>query len=232
MDVQIAVRMDAGCHLVEDHAHGIQIRGRRGRLQEQDFGCDVGGSPDHRLRIQGVLPRRRVARRDPSGEPEIQNPQRAIARDAKIAGFEVPVNDAGGMRRREALRELQAEAQGFGLGQRAVVEDPVQRVSLHELHHDAIRIRCGDEVVNDHDGPVIQSRERERLPSHVVGFRQPLERVGRQELERHVPSQDSVPRAIDGPLPPAVHSFADLVAADRDADHGIVPRRGHDRAPR
>ena len=106
------------------------------------------------------------------------------------------MHDADGVRRREAVRDLDGVVDGFARGKRAAVQRLAQRLAVEELGHDVRRAVGVADVVDGKDVRVIQRRCGACFlleASHGVG---PRERGRREYLDRDGPVESNVRRTV------------------------------------
>ena len=86
-----------------------------------------------------------------AGQPEVDHAHLAVVRDHDVVGFEVAVDHAALVRRRQAARRRQEDAQD--LPHRALLSlQPVgQRVPLDQLHRDEHAVGERAHVIDHHD---------------------------------------------------------------------------------
>ncbi len=154
------------------------------------------------------------------GDAEVgQQDSAVVLGEQDVAGLDVAVQDAGGVRGAQGPQHPQADARGLGRLDAAALLDRVgQRVALDKFHHDPGPAVVLQHVVHGDDGGVVDARRGARLGA---GAReQPVQVAlgdverGGQFLDRHGPVQDLVMRT-----PYTAHT----AAADRVGEP-IAPR--------
>ena len=131
------------------------------------------------------------------------------------------MDDAGVVRGLEAFGDLPADVERVANGERAMAQALGERLPWNELHHEEAlavvlleTVQRGDPRVverGEHAGLTLESPQSLGVSGHLVG----------QELERDVPPERLVARAIDLAHAARAQQLEDLVAANRPAD----PRR-------
>ena len=77
--------------------------------------------------------RRRVEQRR---EAEVEDLHAAVAREEDVLGLEIAMDDAAGVRRRQAARDLQRDVERRVDGKRAGAEPRAQRLALEAFRHE------------------------------------------------------------------------------------------------
>ena len=138
-----------------------------------------------------------------------------VSRDEEILGLQVAMDDALAVRRGETPRNLERVVDSLLLRDRTGVELSAQRLSLEKLHH-RVRDPClRAEVEDGQDVRMGKRRDRFRLALEAS------QRVGiggdglREDLDRDVPVQLVIPRAVDLPHATSADRREDLVSAER-----------------
>ena len=191
---------------------GRHVVRRAGTIGDQGRrGANLGGAADARER---------------TGQSEVHDLHRPVGGDEDVAGLEVAVEDALGVRVADRRRDLDAEPAHLLERQRAVAEPVQQRLPLDVLHDETGPVLVVDDVVDLRDVRVIEQRDGaglalqedaipgafdQRVAEHLDGDVAIQARIAREEHFRH---------AASAQLPD------DLVAADLCAE-GEVDRR-HD----
>ena len=147
-------------------------------------------------------------------QAEVEDLQVAVSGDEEILGLQVTMDDPLAVRRGETPGNLQRVVHSLLLGDRTGVELPAQRVPLEKLHHgvgDAVLV---PEIVNRQDVWMRQRSDRFRLALEA-GQGVGISCNGlREDLDRHVPIQLAIPRAVDLPHPACAQSRDDLKGAE------------------
>ena len=157
--------MTAGGHLAQDHAQRELVRSKidacalgllwthvRHSAEEETVGR-LGQPRD----LRGL----RVVTATHLGESEVQNLDAAVRREHHVFGLEIPMDDAGVVRGREPLGNLETD-----------IEEPLQRYtspshfvsqrrSVDELRHEIRRVLLDADVVNNEDVGVVQTACRD-----------------------------------------------------------------------
>ena len=123
-------RQLAGEHLIEDHAHGVDVGAAVAALALHLLRSDVIGRAQHGGEV-GVseAPRGRV-----TGNAEIDELDVVVFVDHDVFRLEVAVDDAIGMDVVERLEHFDGDADGAVLRHTAFVEDLAQQPALAPLH--------------------------------------------------------------------------------------------------
>ncbi len=164
----------------------------------------------------------RSARLHAAREPEVEDLDRAVGAKLDVRRLQVAMHDAGAMRRLQGRGDLARHRQRFVDRQRARGEPFGERLSFDQLQDQELRAVLILEPVDRGDVWVVERREHPRL---ALEPRQPvavLEEEVRQGLDRDVPVQVSVPRAIDLAHAAPAERGDDLVRADAGSG-----REGH-----
>ena len=109
------------------------------------------------------------------------------------------MHDAGGVRLREAVRELAGEIEEALRGQRASVQNPPQRGAFGELHHDVAPALALADVVNMDDVGVGECRSGAGLlleAAYPLGVGREL---GSEHFDRDLAAELEIARAEDLP---------------------------------
>ena len=223
---------------VAEHRRRVKRVSAAGVSVQQDAEREHVGACVDRSSVD--LLRRHVGRRAHDGAWNgCERPRRAIrlfdARQAEIEDLqppgggahdvfrlEIPVDDAGGMRRRERFCEFQCRARDIGGGRSCARLDLVaQRAAVDELRGDVERAVDFLERVHGADTWMRQPRGRARFPSQPLALPWIAEQMGSQDFQRHLAAQPRVRREID-----ATHAATSELANDRvTADRGSRRQR-------
>lgn len=108
------------------------------------------------------------------GQPEIHNLDLVVTRNQNVFRLQIAVDDAGGMRASDRIRNLQAVSHHLAKRKTVGGNDLRQRLAFNVFHHDEITVRLRQEIVDGNDVGVIQSGSRlrftlEPLPQNVLG---------------------------------------------------------------
>ncbi len=141
------------------------------------------------------------------GETEVENLGEAVGRDHEVAGLQVAVNNAGGMRLGEpfgGLREVAEESAEVGP---LLVNEAAQGLAADHLHRDVVqRLRVGrarrahrvaPDLVDGDDVGVAQLRRRPGLELEAPDAVFVAHQVEGEDLERDVAPQRLVLGQVD-----------------------------------
>ena len=129
------------------------------------------------------------------GQAEVEDLQATVGRQEDVVGLQVAVHDAAGMRGGEPGGELQRQADGLALADRAAPEARPQRLPVEQLG-DEVRHLAGADVEDRQQVRVRQPGDRPRFPLEP---REPIGVLGggsRQHLHRDVTAEPRVARPI------------------------------------
>ena len=189
-------RRTTGQHFVEDHAKRPDIAARIGGGTLQDFGRKILRRSHNRARHGHRVHRERVLRgvRDSFGEAEIEHLDVA-SRHHDVAGLDIAMEDAFGVRGFQGIGDLRAEGKGCACLQRLITDVAAERAALQQLHDQvrtALRLAC---VENGADIGMAQSAGSARLTLETLPRGVVLEGIG-QYLDGHVAAKPRVPSPI------------------------------------
>ena len=151
------------------------------------------GAADRRLPL-GVDRRieLRLFHADASRQAKIKNLQQAAIRQDEVGRFQVAMEDAEGMRRGQAVRNLNADREHQLHRSRAAGYQPVERPARHILHDDVSFVIDLAYVIDGTDVRVVDRRRKTRLAQvgrpHLLG----CQRAALQQLQHHGPLQQRV----------------------------------------
>ena len=107
-----------------------------------------------------------------SGDAEVQK-LHAAAGEHHVGRFEVPVRDAGTMRRVERARDFGRRTHQLRERQRSALEPPLQRFALDVFHDEEVAAVLAADVVDRADMRVVERGNRARFalePKPVLGI--------------------------------------------------------------
>ena len=161
------------------------------------FGRHVGERAHHDavFRIDETRRSLGVGERFPAGElcqPEVQHLHVPVATDHDVLGLQVAVDDAGVVRRRDGLGDLDADGQRLTHLETAALEhgpqrDPVDVLRGEELHPGGVA-----DVVDRQNVRVVERRDR---AGFALESQQPFlvaERARREHFQRELAAQADV----------------------------------------
>jgi hypothetical protein len=208
-------------HLVEDRAEGEDVASRVGRLSPHLLRRHVAERAEHDARLGARRGGRQIRLLAPAflgvrqfRQTEVEDLEPAILRDEEVLGLQVPVDNPLLVGRCEAVRNLHRIVDRLALRESAVRKPQAQRLTLEQLGNDVGRAFEGADVVDRQDVRVVERPGRLRL---LLEAAQPLRIAregGRQDLDRHVPLQPLVPRAVHLAHPAGAERGEDLVGAE------------------
>ncbi len=111
----------------------------------------------HQLTLAGQN-RVQLRAQDRLGQAEVEDLGAAARGDDDVFGFEVAVQDAVGMRFREARGDLVAQAGDPQRIERAFGEDRIQSTTVDVLHHDAVAVAFLEDAVEVDDRGMVEAR--------------------------------------------------------------------------
>ena len=136
------------------------------------------------------------------GDAEISDLDHVVVRDHDVLRFDVPVDDAMGVRVLQRLADLRGVVQRLSGAEYAVLcHALLERLALDELHDDILRLSAVADIVD---------RDDIRLREHGDRVRLRLEAVFQLGVRRHLIAQD-----LDGDI--AVQLVAHGLVNDRHA---------------
>ena len=155
-----------------------------------------------------------VERRPELGQAEVQDLHPPVPGDEQVLGLQVPVDDPLLVGRGQTVCDLDRVVHGFARGQGGVAHHLPQRHAIQQLEHD-VGVAFVTAGVEDRDEVgVVEGAGGLRLlfePAEPVGVGQ---RVRRQDLDRHLPSEPLVAGAVDLPHPARTENAENLVRAE------------------
>ena len=152
-------------------------------------------------------------------ETKVHDAHRTVPADHDVLRFEVAVDDAGGVRRRQAAPGRDEDVQHLAPAARLRAHPLIQRLTLDELHRDVDVIVDGAGVVDRDDVGVRDERDGARFPQQA---RAAVRRGGPRladDLQRDPPVEIRVIRRVHLAHPPAPDRVQDLVARDPRPRH-------------
>ena len=180
----------------------------------------------NRIQCTGVIGQRFLFRgcwsRFHSGrfrQPEIQNLDHSPPRDKDVGGFDVAMHDPGGMRGFQRVQDWNHDLEQFFVGKGSLGDALLERLALHQFHHQIRPARVISDIVNRADIGVIECGDGLRLAPE--SFQQGLVRGHciRQEFHGHRAAEASVARTIDLSHTALSERPLDLVRSHCSSEH-------------
>ena len=116
-----------------------------------------------------------------------------------VGGLQIAVNDPLAVSEGQPAQQLARDVQRPPERQRSFLEQVRQRLALEQLHHQKRHAVVDSGIRHRNDVRVGQRRQRPRLPLETPA---PLRDGGRilvQHLDRHLPAEVDLPRAVHDP---------------------------------
>ena len=148
------------------------------------------------------------------GQSEIEDLHLPIAGDEDVLRFEIAMNDAAVVCRREASADLHRVVQRGRERQRRSAQVWSERVSFEELDGDVWDPVAIADVVNREDVGVRQCGDGAGLAIEPLAHRRVGERASRHCFDRNVAAQTRVARAIHLAHAAAADGLDDLVGTE------------------
>ena len=152
------------------------------------------------------------------GEPEVRQVDvvaLVAALDEDVAGLDVAVHEAAGVRRVERAPDVGDDLRRARRLQRPLLGDDRPEVGPVDVaHRDEQRARILSRVVHGDDVGVIDRRDVAQLAREARAELDLLGELGRDELERDMTLQHDVDRLVDDPHPAAADESLEAIASD------------------
>ena len=209
-------------HLVQDDAQAVDVRGGRGRLAARLLRAEVVDRPERRPG-QGHL---RLG--DGPGDPEVGDLDLAVLGDEHVAGLDVAMDDAAGVRGRESASDAGPDARDLARRQRpAAAQDRREVLAVDQLHDDERAVRVLAVVVDGDDVRVVERGGRLGLLAEARGEVGVAQVLGSEELEGDVAAEPGVGGAVDGRHPAAAEELDQAISTAQDLSdlRQVVPLR-------
>ncbi len=168
----------------------------------------------------------RVIERAGLGQTEVQHLDDAVGRDLDVGGLEIAVHDPAFVRGVERIGDLARDIHGLRDRDATGREALCERRSFDQLENERADASRLFETVNSADVLVVERREKlcfTSEPGDALGVAGELRR---KDLDRDIPIQPGVARAIDLAHATLAEGADDLVRAEL-----LAGREGHRRAP-
>ena len=180
------------------------------------LGAHVGGGSERRVQF-GELRARGEQR-----QPEVHDGDVALVVDDGIGGFDVAMNDVFFVGRFQAARDLASDIERLGDGNRARFDSLVKALAFDKgEHHEGSPIGLGD-FVNGANVGMPQSGGRLGFAPETLAGVLILEKMRREELQRHRPIEFGVLGLVDHAHAAFAELGGDLVVVDGFADHASI----------
>jgi hypothetical protein len=137
--------------------------------------------------------------------------------DEQVIRLHVAMDDAERVRGGETLRRLPRELDGFRRRQGAALQSRAQRLPFQQLAHEIRRAVVNTHVVNGEDVGVVQLAGRARFLLEAVHAPGVGPQSARDQLDRDVPAETRVARAIDLAHAAGAQPTDNLVGSDPGA---------------
>ncbi len=150
---------------------------------------------------------------DALGETEIEDLGVAELRHLDVLGLEVPVHHALGVGLREPFADLPRQLEDLAHLEGALLDELLQSLAVHQLHHDPIARPRLHDVVHLDDGGMAQPRHRPRLPAQTLARAQ-VGLPGPDVLDGDPALQTLVARPVDDAHASRTDPIDDTVRTD------------------
>ena len=158
-----------------------------------------------------------VRSRTVRGEPEVEDLHVSPGRDEHVLRLQVTMHDTARVRRVERASDLTGVIDGLAARECHAAQRVAQRMALEQFHHRVGHAVVAAEIVNGEDVGVRERSDRVRF---ALEAGQPIGVGGecrRQDLDRDLPPQLRVARAIHFAHPAGAERVQDLVPAESRA---------------
>ena len=160
-------------------------------------------------------------------QSEVEDLRRPVAGDHHVLRLQIAMHNSRGMRGGQPVGDACGNRQEFFQRQRSVRNDRAQRLAANQLHHQPCLSVARAEIVDGDDVAVIEGRG---ASGFAFEAREPVAIVGqlvRKNLDRYLPPETHVARAIDLPHAARPDRASDLVRPEARAgfqSHGLETR--------
>ncbi len=205
----------AGGHLVQGHAHRIEVGGYRCLLTPDLFRGHVPEGPQPHAGpglplFAGHL-----------GDAEIHDLHRTVFQEHDVARLYVTVDDAAGMH--EIERRKHTDADGCGIGEPAVPLEPVFKGIPPNVFHYQEQVAIVLDIVEDIDNVGMGDLCLDfRLMDEPVPHSRVLREFGCEDLDGNFLLEFHMKPFEDDPHPALADLFGDPIWAYLFADHGAA----------
>jgi hypothetical protein len=218
-----------GEDFVEDETERVDVRPRRGAATSELLGRHVRGRPGEQMRIATFVGERRKA--------EVGDAHTAVTIEQGIRRFQIAMQDAAIVRRRESRAQLSGDLER--LVRRQTPDSPKQRgeiLAVDVFHREEVKAgRVDVDFTDVVDATDVRMRDLPGQSHFLMEPRQPLRVLSEvlwQELERDRLTELEIVGAIDLTHPAATEHRNDAIAAGEDGtgnEPGVVDRIGRRR---
>jgi hypothetical protein len=151
------------------------------------------------------------------GQAEVHDAHAAVVVDHHVVGFEVAMDQAGGVGGRDAAGDVGEHAQSFGPARGTILRPRAEGLAGDELHGDPDLLAVGADVVDGDDVGVRQLGQRLGL-AQQAGPVSALTAAGREDqLEGDLAVELGVVGGVDDAHGAGAEAVEEDVAADRRA---------------
>jgi hypothetical protein len=139
------------------------------------------------LRVE--VRKRQWFRTQASGETEIQHLDRPVLEKHDVVGFQIAVDDAHGVGRRQRVGQLDGDGQTGIVGKVASRQPLFEGLAFQELQHDEVVAVVLDELQDPADSGVIELGKEPRLTTEAIARSRVHAPLLAQDLDRDPPVQ-------------------------------------------
>ena len=153
------------------------------------------------------------------GQAEIQDLEASVGGQAQVGRFQIAMDDAPRVGRRQALRQLQAQADYFLRGQRSRGQLLVKRFSGNVFRDQKVGLAVGVKVVNGGDVRVVELGQGEGFLAKTLAGSLVRQGAGRQDFYGNVAFQLLIMGKKDHSHPARADLLHDAVVAEILPEH-------------
>ena len=194
--VRAAERQLAREHLVQHDAEAEDVGAMIDLAADRLLRRHVGQRPDHRAGLRDPGARLGFARVRQLGDAEVEDAHASAGGDDHVRRLQIPVDDAGAVRRGHGVGDLQRVVDGGADWQPVRRNQRVERLPVDVLHDDEVHVVVAADVVDGDDVRMVERGGGARLAQKA----RPLRRrcpLG-EHLDCHVALQPRIAGEIDG----------------------------------